>query len=620
MIQINNLCKSHGEQVVFDNISLTINPCERVGLVGRNGHGKTTLLRMILGQERPDSGAILIPDGYRAGHLSQRLHFTKDAALKEACLSLPVNDDHRDETYRAEIILMGLGFSEADFSLDPMKLSGGFQVRLNLAKLLLSDPNLLLLDEPTNYLDILSMRWLTQFLRSWQKELILITHDRSFMDSVTTHTAAIHRCKVKKVSGPTEKVYQQLLLEEEIYEKTRINDDKKRKETEEFINRFRAKATKARAVQSRIKLLDKKEELEKLSEAKNLEFAFNSAPFTGKEMMEISNLSFGFDTDGPPLIEGLNFHVRKNDRIAIIGKNGKGKTTLLNLLAGEFSPKEGTVRLHRNLRLAYFGQTNIDRLNPQMSVEEEIMDVHPQHHRGSSRNICGAMMFPGDHALKKISVLSGGERSRVLLGKLLVSPANMLLLDEPSNHLDMESAESLLEAIDDFKGAVIIVTHSEMMLNALATRLIVFDDGKATLFEGTYMDFLERTGWKDEGKTAGAKTSASAPAKQPVNKKESRRSRAELINEKSRTLKALRNKINELEKEIVSLEEKTAQDSSDILEASLAGDGETIQKLSKAIHDSKLRIERLFPELELTHAELEDKTREFEGKLNAVAV
>ncbi|HDH34185.1 MAG TPA: ABC-F family ATP-binding cassette domain-containing protein, partial [Nitrospirae bacterium] len=481
MLQVNNLNKSYGQQVIFDNVSFTLGSGERLGLAGRNGHGKTTLLRMILGQEHPDSGTINIPNHYILGHLSQHIRFTENSVLREACLSLPRTEDGRDETYRAETILMGLGFSIEDFSQDPMELSGGFQVRLNLAKVLVSDPNLLLLDEPTNYLDIVSMRWLGRFLRTWKKELIIITHDRVFMDSVTTHTMIIHRCGVRKEPGPTEKIYSRLLQEEEIYEQTRINDDKKRKEVEQFINRFRAKATKAKAVQSRIKALQKTDRLEKLAAAKDLEFTFNSAPFTGKQLMEVKDLSFGFDPETTLLIKDLSFYVGKNDRIAIIGKNGKGKTTLLSLLAGELSPTGGNLHLHRDLKLAYFGQTNIDRLNPEKTVEEEIMDVHPIHSRGKARAICDAMMFPGDQALKKVSVLSGGERSRVLLGKLLVSPTNMLLLDEPTNHLDMESTESLVEAIDEFSGALMIVTHSEMILHTLATRLIVFNDRKVTL-------------------------------------------------------------------------------------------------------------------------------------------
>ncbi len=617
MLQADNLNKSYGTQVIFDNVGFTVNPGERVGLVGRNGHGKTTLFRIILGQAKADSGVISTPGGYAIGHLSQHISFSENTILKEACLSLPDNDTGIDETYMAETVLMGLGFDTEDFSLAPNDLSGGFQIRLNLAKVLISDPNLLLLDEPTNYLDIISMRWLRQFLRNWKKELIIITHDRSFMDSVTTHTMAIHRCRMKKVSGPTEKVYSQLLMEEEIYEKTRTNDDKKRKEVEQFINRFRAKATKARAVQSRIKALQRKDEKEKLDALRNLEFIFNAAPFTGRQCMEIKDLSFGFDPDAPRLIDDLSFFVGKKERIAIIGKNGKGKTTLLNLLAGELLPQTGTIKNHKNLKLAYFGQTNIIRLDPEKTVEQEIMDAHPDQNRGVARGICGVMMFPGDNALKKISVLSGGEKSRVLLGKLLVSPANMLLLDEPTNHLDMESTESLLEAVDEFSGSVIIVTHSEMILHAVATRLIVFDDGKVFLFEGTYQDFLDRVGWKDEAGPVQAKNETASPADTRVNKKQLRRIRAELINEKSRMLGGLQKKIDAAEQEIVSLEEKIEQDNNALLDASVKGEGEIIKGLSKAIHDSKSRVERLFVELELLHDKFESRTKEFNEKLNA---
>jgi ATP-binding cassette subfamily F protein 3 len=614
MIQVNNLDKWYGRQVIFEKAGFTLNPGERVGLVGRNGHGKTTLFKMILGQERPDSGCISIPTGYKIGHLSQHISFSEDTVLKEACLSLPDNEDGIDETYKSEIILTGLGFALEDLTLNPMDLSGGYQVRLNLAKALVSDPNLLLLDEPTNYLDILSLRWLTQFLRNWKKELIIITHDRAFMDGVTTHTMAIHRCKMRKEAGPTEKVYQQLLMEEEIHEKTRVNDDKKRKETEDFINRFRAKATKASAVQSRIKALQKKERLEKLTEIKDLDFSFRSASFTGKVLMEVKDLSFSFDDEGASLIEGLSFSVGKKDRIAIIGKNGRGKTTLLNLLAKGLAPKTGTVSHHDQLQIAYFGQTNINRLNLQKTIEEEIMDVHPDVGRGVARKICGIMMFPGDHALKKIGVLSGGEKSRVLLGKLLVSPSNMLMLDEPTNHLDMESNDSLVEAIDEFNGAAIVVTHSEMMLHALATRLIVFDDGKVTLFEGTYQDFLDRVGWKSENESGAARVKKNG-RNNSVNKKQLRRERAELVNKKSKTMSALQESIDDAEKEIVRLENKIEQYSREMKEASLRGEGESIKILTRKRLDSKSRLDALFAKLDLLRAEIEDRTKEFEEEL-----
>ncbi len=618
MLQITNLEKSYGKQLLFDGVSFTVNPRERVGLVGRNGHGKSTLFRMILGEEHQDAGTITVPSGYAIGHLSQHIHFTEDTVLKEACLALPKNEDHIDESYKAEAILHGLGFSNDDFDRPPSSLSGGYQVRLNLAKVLVSGPNLLLLDEPTNYLDIVSVRWITQFLRAWRNELIIITHDREFMDSVTTHTMIIHRCKMRKVAGGTQKLYAQILLEEEIYEKTRQNDEKKRKEVEQFINRFRAQATKASAVQSRVKALARHETLGKLEEIKTLDFKFRSAPFEAKWLMTVDDLSFGFDKNGPMLIDGLSIAVAKKDRIAVIGKNGKGKTTLLNLLAREMSPTSGEVRLHSNTKIAYFGQTNINRLRPDKTALQEIMDAHPDSSQGESRAICGLMMFDGDNALKKVSVLSGGEKSRVLLGKLLVSPANLLMLDEPTNHLDMESIDSLIEAIEAFDGAVIIVTHSELILEAVSTKLIVYDNDVVSVFEGTYLDFLERVGWSDEGGIK-VKRGKKQDTDRNVNRKDAKKLRTGIISDKSKALGALKKKIAAIEEEITKLEFDVEQDTQRLLEVTVKGEALAIKRLSQAIRDNKARIDVRFAELQTVTTEHDEKAKEFDQQLNELA-
>lgn len=613
MININNLSKYYGEQAIFDKISFVLGQGERVGLVGRNGHGKSTLFKIILGEEEPDGGVIAIPKYYRIGHLSQHISFTEDTVLKEGVLSLPKSEDGIDETYKVEAILTGLGIPDEFFEKNPSELSGGYQVRLNLAKVLVSDPNLLLLDEPTNYLDIVSIRWLKKFLQNWKNELIIITHDREFMDSITTHTMAIHRSKLKKLSGPTYKLYEQIAEEEAIHEQTRMNEEKKRKETEKFINRFRASATKASAVQSRIKALERKEKLDKLDEIRSLDFEFNSAPFPGKWLMEADEVSFAF-SEGPFLIEDLSMAVGKNDRIGIIGKNGKGKTTLLNMLSGNVAPVGGEVKHHPNLKLAYFGQTNIDRLNHDFTVEQEIIEAHPDYSRQAARRICGAMMFDGDKALKKIRVLSGGERSRVLLGKLLVSPANLLILDEPTNHLDMYSIEALVEAIDDFKGAVIIVTHSEMILRSLVNRLIVFDGGKVFGFDGTYDEFLEKKGWESE---RGGEEEAAAKSKQKQgNRKEARKLRADLLSVKSKTLTPLKKRMAELEHLISVLETKVEETGRVLTAASEKGDSAEIARISKEYHDSKDRAETLFDELEKITTEHDLKEKEFEAKLS----
>ena len=617
MIQINNISKAYGKQVLFASVTCTINSGERVGLVGRNGSGKSTLFRMILGEEHPDDGTITIPQGYSIGHLSQHISFTEKTVMQEACRSLIPRDDGIDETYKVKKILSGLGFTGEDFDGSPHRLSGGYQIRLNLAKVLVEGPNLLMLDEPTNYLDIVSIRWLGQVLRTWNGELIIITHDRNFMDSITTHTMGIHRCKIRKIPGSTQKLYDQILLEEEVYEKTRINDEKKRQEVEQFINRFRAQANKAKAVQSRIRSLGRKERLERLAAAKNLDFSFEAAPFTGKQLLVAEDVSFGFQRD-TLLIDHLSIAIGRKDRIAIIGRNGKGKTTLLNLFAGEFTPLQGSITVHPATKIAYFGQTNINRLDPVKTVEQEIMDVHPDQSRGGARKICGLMMFEGDHALKKIAVLSGGERSRVLLGKILVSPANLLFLDEPTNHLDMESIDSLIQAIEAFDGAVVIVTHSEMILSAIAERLVVFDDNSVTVFEGSYPEFLERVGWKDEA-AGGSEPERAAKSGRGTSRKSLRKMRAEIIENRAKMLNPLQKRMEEIEKIILQLEKKVKESNQALLDASAKGNGGAIVSLSRDLADAQQRIETLFDELAELHQQFEIASREFEEQLNAVA-
>jgi ATP-binding cassette subfamily F protein 3 len=423
---------------------------------------------------------------------------------------------------------------------------------------------------------------------------------------------------MRKIAGSTQKLYDQILLEEEIYEKTRQNDEKKRKEVEQFINRFRAQATKARAVQSRIKALEKHEKLDKLDEIKALDFQFRYAPFAAKWLMTVEDLSFSFSSNSPNLIDGLTFSVGKKDRIAVIGKNGKGKTTLLNLLARELSPASGAVKLHPNTKIAYFGQTNINRLRPGKTALQEVMDAHPDHSQNESRSICGLMMFEGDNALKKVSVLSGGEKSRVLLGKLLVSPANLLLLDEPTNHLDMESIDSMIEAIEVFDGAVVIVTHSEMILEAVATKLIVFDGGTVSVFEGTYFDFLERLGWRDEGGVR-TKNGKKKEADKSVNRKDAKKMRAGIVSDKSKILGTLKNRIASLEQEITRLEQEVERDTQELLEASMKGQALEIKRLSTAVRDAKTRIDTLFAELEMATNKHDAKAKEFDQQLNELA-
>lgn len=589
MIQVVNLSKGFGLQVLFENVTFTLGKGERVGLVGRNGSGKSTLFKILLGEEMADKGDYIVPKNYEIGTLKQHLVFTKPTILQE-CMTALRGENAEFEQYKVEKMLLGLGFKFSDFERSPSDFSGGYQIRLNLAKVLLAEPDCLLLDEPTNYLDIVSMRWLTKFLREFKGEMILITHDRGFMDDVTTHTMGIWRQKLFKIKGDSQKYFEQILLEEEIYEKTRQNSDRKRKELEDFVNRFKAKASKAVQAQSRLKILEKMPEMEALSMMATLDFEFTHQECPGKTLMEAKELTFGYG-DQKTLIDNLSFNILRNDKIAIIGKNGKGKSTLLNLLAQELTPKSGTISKNVNLLIGHFGQTNINRLDLDNTIEEEILSVNPMMGLQRARSIAGVMMFSGDLAKKKIKVLSGGERARVLLGKLLAKPSNLLLLDEPTNHLDQESVEALTLELQNYPGAVIIVTHSESMLREVAQKLIVFHHNKVEYLSETYDDFLNKIGWEEE------EVAVQAPVVEKLSRNDMKRLRSELIIERGRELNPLKKKMDQLEKEIMTLEDKQGKLEAELIDLASSGDSKKIQENSQQLGTVKKRVDQAFEEL-----------------------
>ena len=609
MVSFDNVSKSYGARVLFENVTFNINKGERIGLVGRNGYGKTTLMRIITGEESADDGKVSIPKNYKIGFLKQHISFSKNKVVEEVMLGL--KEDEKDQRWKAEKILSGLGFSADDMEKDPASFSGGYQVRITLAQTLLSSPDLLLLDEPTNYLDIVSIRWLKSFLNTWKGELLLITHDRQFMDDVVTHIAGIHRSKVRKIAGKTDKFYEQIARDEEIYEKTRINDEQKRKELEQYITRFRAKARLAGLVQSRIKTLNKMEKKEKLEAIKNLEFSFKYKSITSKQIMRAENISFSYDGKNC-LVKDLSIIIGSEDKIAVIGKNGRGKSTLLKLFAGILSPQSGSIIYHTGCAKGYYEQTNVSSLNPESTIEEEIQSVSDTFDRTYVRNICGSILFSQDDALKKIKVLSGGEKSRVMLGKIIASPLNVLMLDEPTNHLDMDACDSLIEAVDNFEGAVIMVTHNEMFLHALANRLIVFQDEYPYIFEGTYEEFLEKEGWKEEG---GVKEKE---VKTKVTKKDARKLRSEIISERNKVIKPLEEKSTALENSISEYEEEVNKLNELLIEASSNNQGELIGEYGKRLSELNKLIDDAFEELDKIVQELEIKQKDYDEKLNKI--
>ncbi len=588
MVQFDHVGLSFSGHPLFEDACFTLQKGERCGLVGRNGSGKSTLFKLIDGEMEPDAGTISIPKNYRIGYLQQHIKFTQPTLIQEAALGLPEHE--KDDIYKAEMILFGLGFTEEDLEKAPGDFSGGYQLRLNLTKVLVAEPNCLLLDEPTNYLDITSIRWLQTFLSRWQGEFILISHDREFMDNVTTHTMGIHREKLRKIKGTTIDFFQQILMEEELHEKSRVKSEKKKAHLQSFVDRFGASASKATLAQSKMKMIEREPVLEKLNAMSELSFAFQVAPFPGKKMLDAKHLQFSYTDE--PLIEDFSLEIEKGERIAIIGKNGRGKSTLLRLLGGDLIPQKGELEFSDNTRIGYFGQTHVDRLDGKHMIEEEIALANPYLNYTEIKGIAGAMMFSGTLSAKKISVLSGGERSRVLLGKIVAKPCNLLLLDEPTHHLDIESIEALIDALEDFGGSVVMVTHSELILRRLALdKIVLCEEAQQTVFLGNYDEFLEKVGWDEKKKPA--------PPKNP--QPNVRKERAEEVAKRAAVIKPIEKQIQDCEQKIFSLEEEQKKSF-----------GATSPEIVKAQGIRKKQIEQLEAQLYELYELLEKKKKEFE--------
>ncbi len=607
MIIVNKLKKSFGPQLLFEEVSFSLAPGEKVGLVGRNGSGKSTLFKIMLGREQDSGGEVQIPKNMKLATVDQHLAFEGETVLAEAVRALPKERIH--DEYLAEKILMGLGFSIEAMKRPPSSFSGGYQVRISLAKALLQEADYLLLDEPTNYLDLPTMKWLAGFLSRYKGGVFMITHDRAFMDSIVTSVVGIYDQRALKVKGRTQDYYEGLALAREQIERMRKAQDRKRKELQGFVDRFRAKATKARQAQSRLKQLAKMEIIEELSVEQVMGLRFHYKEFKGKTLFDAENLSFAYP-GAEELFKKVSFTMTPEDRIGIIGKNGKGKSTLLNLIAGELKPVTGEFRFHPNVSTGYFGQTNINRLNLENTIVEEVAAENAELPTTAVRSICGAMCFEGDLATKKIKVLSGGERARVLLGKILSKPVNLLLLDEPTNHLDMESIEVLAEEVDAFEGGVIVVTHDERFLRRVCNKLIVFHSDGAEVFSDDYDGFLEKIGWEEDAGATEKKVSTA------LNRKDVVRARQQLITERSRELKPLEEKQQSLEAKIDVLERYIQILHNEIAVLASSNKGSEIETKSITLSETESKKDELYAEYETLLESIEAISENYQTKLD----
>jgi len=598
----------------MQDVSFAIHKKERVGLVGRNGHGKSTLFRIVLGMDTADEGLIDWPKNYIIKGLDQHSEISRATVFGEVWED--VCKQHEDdmgmdegEEWKVEKMLMGLGFSYEDLLRNPKEFSGGFQMRLRLAKLLLSEPDLLMLDEPTNYLDIISLRWLARFLRSWKKELFLVTHDRDFMNQVTTHTMALHRLGIKKVRGDSGKLYSQIELEEETHERTRQNLIKKQAQQEKFIQEFRSGARSAGLVQSRIKMLEKQKPPKKLKKIHEIKFQFSSLEFHGNWLVELEEVAFGFEKN-KILFSDLTSEIHMGDRIGIVGQNGRGKSTFLRVMEKQLEKSAGRIRWHKSLEKAYFGPYSESPLNKDNEILKELAVFYPGVPEMQLRRLAASMMFEGRMAHKKISVLSGGEQSRVQLAKMMLNPQHLLLLDEPTNHLDIESVEALSDALIAYEGASIFVSHNQRFLSLVANKLLVFDDNGARLFNGTYDEFLKDDGWGEEmdadmGEKIVSSPEAPSGLVETVDKGLTEKERKYLEREQKKRIRSIQGKLKKAEKEIETLEEKMVFNKEKLEKALHRGErlkvndcAEEAENINKALGEAYKRWEKIEKEME----------------------
>ena len=542
MISLSHIGKQHGRQVLFVDASFQLNPGERVGLVGPNGAGKTTLFRMIVGEETPDEGDVAVPKRTTIGYFRQDVgEMSGRSVLDEAIagsgrvgdlhhelealqhtMADPDQSDKLDEALarfgevqeeyehlggyalesQAREVLHGLGFDDERIDGDVGALSGGWKMRVEMARILLSKPDVLLLDEPTNHLDIESIVWLERFLSGLNSSLLMTSHDKEFMNRVVSKIAEIDGGEVTVYSGDYDFYLRERAIRETNQEAAYARQQAMFAKEQRFIDRFAAHAAKAAQVQSRVKALDKIEKVEPPRRRKVVDFDFRTPPRSGDQVVVMENLRKAYGSR--VIYDGLNMTIRRGERWCVMGKNGAGKSTLLKMVAGALDPDSGAVTLGASLKMGYFSQQALDVLNPELTIEEQLANDFPAESIGVLRSLAGAFQFSGDDTKKKIKVLSGGEKTRLVMARMLLNPPNFLVLDEPTNHLDLATKEMLVKSLKDFEGTMLFVSHDRAFLRELSNRVLELGGETGTeaephLFPGSYVEYVARTGHEAPG-------------------------------------------------------------------------------------------------------------------------
>jgi ATP-binding cassette subfamily F protein 3 len=600
MVSLNQVSVQFNGEFLFNGISFLVNPRDRIGLVGKNGAGKSTMLKIIAGKQQPESGNVSFPQGTTIGYLSQDIKPAKGRSVFDECYSalaelthleervefygneLATRTDYESDAYmeiiekfndcnerfmilgghtaaaEVEKVLMGLGFLRTDFIRPIEEFSGGWQMRVELAKILVQHPDVLLLDEPTNHLDILSIEWLEQFLKDHNGSVILVSHDRAFLDNITNRTIEITLGRINDYKVPYSKYVEQRAERRALQMASFENQQKMIADTERFIERFRAKASKATQVQSRIKQLDKVERLEVEEEDNaSLRFRFPPAPRAGKVVVHAVGISKSYGQK--QILSKIDLMLDRGEKVAFLGKNGEGKTTFAKIIVGEVANDGGHLEKVHNVALGYYAQDQAETLDPERTVFETLDDVAVGDVRKRVRDILGSFLFSGESVDKKVKVLSGGERARLAMAKLLLEPKNLLVLDEPTNHLDMRSKDILKQALIKYDGALIIVSHDRDFLKGMTDKVYEFKDKKIKETIGDVYDFLRKQNIESlDQLSAVKKTEAAKPApkkEEPTVNQQERKELEKKHKALTRNAELLEAEIATLEKEIANLDE-----------------------------------------------------------------
>jgi len=560
MLSIGGISKSYGGRALFDEASLQVNRGERIGLVGPNGAGKSTLFSIILGKEEGDAGTVDFERGVRLGYLPQESHPVRNETVLQIATGAAEDDHHATPEHfeleaRAKKILQGLSFRQADFDRPASELSGGWVMRAHLARLLVQEPDLLMLDEPTNHLDLESLLWVQNYLRNYPGAILLISHDREFLNQLVGGIVEIRQTKLIRYRGNYDEYLEQREAQHEQLVSAYKNQQREIAHLMRFVERFRAKNTKASQAQSKLKQIDRMEKIEMPDDStREIDFTFPQPQRSGQRVITLRDIHYAYGSN--VVYSGMRFHVERGQRIVLVGPNGAGKSTLLKLLA-EVLPVQGGERvLGHNVKCGYYAQYRVDMLQPERTVLEEALDTPQRVTEQFVRTVLGCFLFSGDDVFKKVAVLSGGEKSRLALVKLLLDPPNLLLMDEPTTHLDMASISALIAALDQYEGTLIFISHDVHFIRSIANHAVHVKNGRLTHYPTGYDYYLEKSA-AEAARSAAVVNGKPATVEARVNdRREQKRLEAEQRQARARDRKAQQELTSRLETEIHELEQQ----------------------------------------------------------------